>query len=62
MRQIRQAHERIIGERQIRSKEKILSLYEADIHVIIRGKAGAEVEFGNTLLLAEQKEGRILDW
>ena len=26
------------------------------------GKAGAEVEFGNTLLLAEQKEGPFLDW
>jgi len=59
---IRQAHERIIGKRQIPSKDKILSLYEADIHVIVRGKAGAEVEFGNTHLLAEQKEGLILDW
>ena len=59
---IRQAHERIIGKPQIPSKDKILSLYEADIHAIIRGKAGAEVEFGNTLLLAEQKEWLILDW
>lgn len=59
---IRQAHERIIGERQVPSKEKILSLYESDIHVIIRGKAGAEVEFGNTLLLAEQSDGLIIDW
>jgi hypothetical protein len=30
--------------------------------VIVRGKAGAEVEFGNTLLLAEQPDGVIVDW
>lgn len=59
---IRQAHERIIGERQVKNDEKILSLYEHDMHVIVRGKAGAEVEFGNTLFLAEQAEGLIVDW
>jgi hypothetical protein len=59
---IRQAHERIIGGRLLRNEEKILSLYEPDIHVLVRGKAGAEVEFGNTLLLAEQRQGVIVDW
>ena len=59
---IRQAHERIIGERSVPNKDKILSLYESDLHVLVRGKAGAEVEFGNTLLLAEQTEGVIVDW
>jgi len=59
---IKQAHERIIGSRQVSSKDKILSLYEEDIHVIVRGKAGAEVEFGNTLLLGEQIDGIIVDW
>lgn len=57
---IRQAHERIIGERQVASKEKILSLYEKEIHVINRGKQGAQVEFGNTLLIAEETSGYIL--
>jgi len=57
-----QAHERIIGERQVPNRSKILSLYEKDIHVIVRGKAGAEAEFGNTLLLGEQADGIILDW
>ena len=56
---IRQAHERIIGERPVASADKILSLYEDDLHVIVRGKAGAEVEFGNTLLLAENLDGII---
>jgi hypothetical protein len=44
------------------NEDKILSLYEPDIHVLVRGKAGAEVEFGNTLLLAEQRQGVIVDW
>ena len=59
---IRQAHERIIGERKVMNADKILSLYESDIHVIVRGKADAEVEFGNTLWLGEQADGLIIDW
>jgi hypothetical protein len=30
--------------------------------VIVRGKAGEEVEFGNLLVLGEQKDGLIMDW
>jgi hypothetical protein len=59
---IRQAHERIIGGRAVANAEKILSLYEPELHVIVRGKAGASVEFGNTLLIAEQSQGVIVDW
>ncbi len=59
---VSQAHERIIGGRRVNNKDKILSLYESDIHVIVRGKAGAEVEFGNALYLSEQYEGLIVDW
>ena len=58
----RQAHERIIGERRVDNADKVLSLYETDTRVIVRGKAGGEVEFGNTLLLAEQRDGVIVDW
>jgi hypothetical protein len=57
----RQAHERIIGGRKVANGEKILSLYESDLHVIVRGKAGADVEFGNSLFLAESADGFILD-
>src|SRR6266849_1980281 len=39
---IHQAHERIIGERQVKNAEKVLSLYEAHAAVYVRGKAGAE--------------------
>ena len=59
---IRQAHERIIGQRKVKNEDKILSLYEDDVHVIVRRKSGAEVEFGNTLLILEQDEGIIVDW
>jgi len=57
-----QAHERIIGGRQVSNKEKLLSLYEDEVHVLVRGKAGAEVEFGNGLYLAEQQQGLVVDW
>jgi len=59
---IRQAHERIIGERQVLNEEKILSLYEGHAAVYVRGKAGAEVEFGSQLLLGEADSGVIVDW
>ncbi len=59
---IKQAHERLIGERKILSSDKILSLYDKDAQVIVRGKAGNEVEFGQRLLLTEQRDGFIIDW
>jgi len=58
----KQAHERIIGERSVKNADKVLSLYEKEIRVIVRGKAGSEVEFGNTLVLGEQADGVIVDW
>ena len=57
----KQAHERIIGERKVANADKILSLYESDLHVIVRGKAGANVEFGNSLLVVENSQGFIID-
>jgi len=59
---VHQAHERLIGERRVANKDKILSLYEPDVCVIVRGKADAEVEFGNGFYLAEQADGLIVDW
>jgi len=57
-----QARQRILDGEPVANKEKILSLYEPNVHVIVRGKAGAEVEFGNTLLVSENPQGLILDW
>jgi len=59
---IKQAHERIIGERQVESRDKILSVHQGDLHVIVRGKANKQVEFGNGLLLCESPDGFILDY
>jgi len=59
---IKQAHERIIGARPVANADKMLSLYDPEVRVIVRGKAGAEVEFGNTVLLGENRQGVILDY
>ena len=57
-----QARQRILQGQLVPKAEKILSLYEEDVQVIVRKKAGAEVEFGNTLFLAENPQGAIIDW
>jgi hypothetical protein len=57
---VKQAHERIIGERSVKNKDKILSLHESEIHVIVRRKSGSEVEFGNTWVIVEQADGIII--
>ena len=59
---IKQAHERIIGERLVKNDEKILSAHEGEIEVIKRGKSGKEVEFGNRLFIAESAGGMIVDY
>jgi hypothetical protein len=57
-----QAHERIIGERKFKNKDKILSLYEGHVQVYKRGKAGADIEFGIQLFIAETEQGLIANW
>jgi len=59
---LQQAHERIIGERPVATQDKILSLYEPDTAVLTRGKASAQVEFGYSLFVVEQRDGLIVDW
>lgn len=57
-----QARQRILKGELVANEKKIISLYESEVQVIVRKKAGAEVEFGNTLLLAENLQGVIMDW
>lgn len=57
-----QARQRILAGQLVTNEAKILSLYEAEMRVIVCKKAGAEVEFGNTLLLAENPQGLLIDW
>jgi hypothetical protein len=61
-RAISQTHERIIGERRVPNKEKISSIYEISTKVIVLGKSGAEVEYGNPLLPGENRDGLIVHW
>lgn len=58
---IAQAHERIIGERVVPNAAKTLSLYQPHAQVYVRGKSGADAEFGLQLLLSESAEGLIID-
>jgi hypothetical protein len=58
----KQAHERIISGKKIKSDGKILSFYDDSVCVVPRGKAGSEIEFGNELLIAEQRDGFIMGW
>lgn len=55
----KQAHERIIGERRVPTADKILSIHEPGINVIVRGKSGAEVEYGNQLTIGENRDGLV---
>lgn len=59
---IKQAEDRIIRERKVEDSEKVLSFYEPNVHAIFRGKSGSLVEFGNTLYLAENRDGLIVDF
>ena len=59
---IAQAHTRIITGGRIENTDKLISVYHENVNVIKRGKAGGQVEFGNTLFLAEQANGLIVDW
>ena len=58
---IEQAVKRIIRGEKVKNSDKILSLYDDDIHVLIRGKSGAAVEFGSGLYLVENEDGLITD-
>ncbi len=59
---IKQCTTRIIQEKLVPRENKILSIYEKDVHVIVRGKSKNQVEFGNSLYVCEQVDGFIVDW
>lgn len=59
---VEQANTRIISGGKVENEDKLISVYHEHINVIKRGKAGGQVEFGNTLFLSEQANGIIVDW
>jgi hypothetical protein len=58
----KQAVERILKAEQTPNDEKLLSLYEEDMRVIHRGKAGKSIKYGNSLRVSENQHGLIVDW
>ena len=58
----KQSVERILKGEQTPNDEKLLSLYEEDMRVIHRGKAGKSIEYGNSLRVSENQHGLIVDW
>jgi hypothetical protein len=56
------ANARIISEKKIKRKDKIVSIYEKEVQIIQRKKHSATTEFGNTLQLVEQKDGFIISY
>ena len=59
---VKQAQKRIITGLKVDKDEKVLSFYDDTAAAIVRGKSGAEVEFGNEFFIAEQADGFICDW
>ncbi len=59
---IKIAHARLITGIKTPHKDKIFSLFDDSATLIVRGKSGAEVEFGNELLISEQENGLITSW
>jgi hypothetical protein len=46
----------------VANADKLLSLYDPQVQVIVLGKAGAEVKFVNTVLVGENAQGLIVDY
>lgn len=59
---LEQAQTRIIRGEKVDADAKTISFYDHSASVIVRGKTGAEVEFGNELNIVEQQDGLIVDW
>ena len=58
---VRIANKRIISEKFVKREDKILSIYEGEVHIIKRSKHSVKSEFGNTLQIVEQQDGFIVD-
>lgn len=56
------AHKRIISEKFVKREDKILSIYEDEVHIIKRSKHDVKSEFGNTVQILEQQNGFLIDY
>jgi len=53
---IDQARRRVLAGEKVPASEKVYSLFEAHTELLIRGKAGKDIEFGHKILLAQTGE------
>jgi len=56
------AHKKIISEKTVANKEKIMSFYYENVNSIHRKKIGKKYEYGNKVSLMENGDGLIVDW
>lgn len=57
-----QVETRLVLEQTMPNAGKLLSLFQSTSAVLVRGKTGHQVEYGQMLWVVEQNNGLILDW
>jgi IS5 family transposase len=57
-----QARERIVNDQKVPHEKKIFSIFEPHTELLIRGKAGKEIEFGHMIELNQIEGGLIIDY
>lgn len=62
MKVIGQAERRVLHGERVPNDEKIFSIFEPHTELVIRGKAGKEVEFGHVILLQQVENQFITDY
>jgi len=56
------AHRRVVGGEKIPNDEKLFSIFEPHTELLIRGKAGKEIEFGHMVSIHQVKGSFIVDY
>ena len=57
-----QASERVLSGRQVANEDKLFSIFEPHTELLIRGKAGKEIEFGHMIQIQQTGEKFITDY
>ena len=57
-----QARERIVNDQKVPHEKKLFSIFEPHTELLIRGKAGKEIEFGHMIELNQIEGGLIIDY
>jgi len=57
-----QARERVVNDQQVPNEKKLFSIFEPHTELLIRGKAGKEIEFGHMIELNQIDRGLIIHY